>query len=463
MIMSVQKWKLVVVGIVKNEASYLDEWIAYHLALGVEHFFLYDNGSDDNTPEITTKYSNAGLLTHIIWPMRGGQVDAYNHAARLLRHTAEWVGFLDADEFMVTHDHDNIYDFLVAAETDQVLVPWRNFPHSGHAVRPGGTAMESYFWAYRNNVDQVVQVKHFVRADKIDMAHPHFSVMTSKEIKVADGSVGKFVHAIANPTYKGAQINHYATRSEAENIARLQKGLVSGSAHKRPDPFHVLTREVAMRHDYDDSILKHFGKYNEEAQRWSAAPRHPHRFGLRQKAPVLPSWNDVVFYFSKSFGNYILGETTILPHTRFRFLRPESDGTDTDVASFLLRYPRPLLLFSVSQEGTSRYFQGSIHYADFVRRYGFKCSYSKRRIDFREPTTCQVAAEDSGYFLILDLDLTAVSTLDIRLPDETRISTNLRPGRFAGSLYLPVCHRGNIQVSMTGNGVIRELLAGTLL
>ena len=43
-----QKYYFVVYAILKNEAKYIDEWIAYHLIKGVEHFYLrYDLNSDD--------------------------------------------------------------------------------------------------------------------------------------------------------------------------------------------------------------------------------------------------------------------------------------------------------------------------------------------------------------------------------------------------------------------------------
>ena len=39
---------LAICAIFRDEAPFLDEWIAFHRLMGVEHFFLYDNGSVDN-------------------------------------------------------------------------------------------------------------------------------------------------------------------------------------------------------------------------------------------------------------------------------------------------------------------------------------------------------------------------------------------------------------------------------
>ena len=49
-------YKLSVVAIMKNEGPYLREWIEYHKLVGVEKFYLYNNGSTDDTVEILSPY-----------------------------------------------------------------------------------------------------------------------------------------------------------------------------------------------------------------------------------------------------------------------------------------------------------------------------------------------------------------------------------------------------------------------
>ena len=40
----------------KNEGKFLNEWLDHYISEGVEHFYLIDNGSTDNTPEIVKQY-----------------------------------------------------------------------------------------------------------------------------------------------------------------------------------------------------------------------------------------------------------------------------------------------------------------------------------------------------------------------------------------------------------------------
>ena len=42
--------------IYRDAASYLAEWIEFHRLLGVERFFLYDNGSTDDHREVLAPY-----------------------------------------------------------------------------------------------------------------------------------------------------------------------------------------------------------------------------------------------------------------------------------------------------------------------------------------------------------------------------------------------------------------------
>ena len=43
------KYFISVACIIKNEGPYLKEWIEYHKLIGVEHFYVYDNESSDDT------------------------------------------------------------------------------------------------------------------------------------------------------------------------------------------------------------------------------------------------------------------------------------------------------------------------------------------------------------------------------------------------------------------------------
>lgn len=89
---------------IRDEGDVLEHNFRFHHALGVDHFIVTDNGSEDETTDILARYTAAGLLTVIEAPgtdyrEQGAQwmTDMARLAATELG--ADWVVHTDADEF----------------------------------------------------------------------------------------------------------------------------------------------------------------------------------------------------------------------------------------------------------------------------------------------------------------------------------------------------------------------------
>ena len=109
--------------IVKNEARYLSEWIAFHCMLGVRHIYIYDNLSDDDLAGAVQRSTFADRVTVIRWGnlhMRR-QFMAYNHCIATYGEDYRWMGFLDADEFVFPITADSLPEAFQSAET---IAPW---------------------------------------------------------------------------------------------------------------------------------------------------------------------------------------------------------------------------------------------------------------------------------------------------------------------------------------------------
>lgn len=72
-----EKNKLSFVAIIKNEAPYIIEWIEYHRLVGVEKFYIYDNGSTDNIKDILTPYISNNTVVYHEFPGKEMQLSAY--------------------------------------------------------------------------------------------------------------------------------------------------------------------------------------------------------------------------------------------------------------------------------------------------------------------------------------------------------------------------------------------------
>ena len=127
-----KKYRISICGIFKNEAPFLKEWIEFHEMIGVEHFYLYNNNSEDNYKEVLQPYMDKGLVSLIDWPYDQAQIKAYQNFYETYRHETQWVSFLDIDEFFCPRYERTLTNWLAKYDKYPVLVIyWRMFGTSG--------------------------------------------------------------------------------------------------------------------------------------------------------------------------------------------------------------------------------------------------------------------------------------------------------------------------------------------
>ena len=51
-----KKYNVAICAIFKNEGPYLKEWLEFNHLIGIEHFFMYNNNSEDNYLELLNPY-----------------------------------------------------------------------------------------------------------------------------------------------------------------------------------------------------------------------------------------------------------------------------------------------------------------------------------------------------------------------------------------------------------------------
>jgi hypothetical protein len=71
-----KQYLLTACGLVEGVDDRLPEWIEYHLLVGVEHFYIYDNSVRMNvstttaTHRLLQPYMKKGIVTYVPWPAR---------------------------------------------------------------------------------------------------------------------------------------------------------------------------------------------------------------------------------------------------------------------------------------------------------------------------------------------------------------------------------------------------------
>lgn len=142
--------EVAICAIFKNEGVILHEWLSYHLSIGVDHIYLYNNFSTDNYLEILKPYINDGVVTLIDWPYERGQMTAYSHCYDNYGNDCKWLGFIDLDEFVVPISKNSIKEFLSQYKSyPAIMMYWKMFGTSGLLEHDKGKLhIEEFFMSW---------------------------------------------------------------------------------------------------------------------------------------------------------------------------------------------------------------------------------------------------------------------------------------------------------------------------
>ena len=117
-------------AVAKNENSYINEWVSYHLNLGFDSIYLYDN-NDKETQSVDNYINKYDLekVNIIDWHAEEmhleNQVSAYNNFIDEYAQEYDWCAFIDIDEFIVLNVQ-NIQEFLSKApDGSNILLNWK--------------------------------------------------------------------------------------------------------------------------------------------------------------------------------------------------------------------------------------------------------------------------------------------------------------------------------------------------
>jgi hypothetical protein len=130
---------LSVLAIFKNETMNLKLWIDHYLWQGVDHFYLIDNGSNDNPLSILNDYINNGIVSYFYLPERHKQVDHYRFVFdnQNIKNKTQWLAVCDLDEFFFGVDQ-KLTTKIKSLEPyyDYILCNWKMFGSNGLLKHP---------------------------------------------------------------------------------------------------------------------------------------------------------------------------------------------------------------------------------------------------------------------------------------------------------------------------------------
>lgn len=229
-----KKYYSSICAIFKNEARYLKEWIEYHRIIGIEHFYLYNNFSEDDYISVLQPYIDISLVTLIQWPVKQGQMGAYSDCAKKFGDETNWIAYIDLDEYIVPNTKDNINDLLKPFEHNRpiLIAYWRLFGTSGLISRDTkGLVTEDFSlcWRKYTNIGKVFFNTAYDYAENLKYntnMHSRWSNYKNRilpPVNFYDNAICCGIDKVKD-NYPPVQINHYFTKSYNEYLEKMARG-----------------------------------------------------------------------------------------------------------------------------------------------------------------------------------------------------------------------------------------------
>ncbi len=255
---SVDRRYLSLCAIYWNEASYLREWIEFHRLVGVERFFLYDNESTDEHLRVLAPYVEDGTVVLHEWPMRPGQMPAYDHCLQRYGHESRWIAFLDLDEFLFSPTLRPLPELLIEYEQHPaVVVNWMMFGTSGHVTKPPGLVLENYHYRRSYEPDQHEVVKSIVDPERTERPlSPHaFRHRGGPAVNEQHHPNGPPLGFFEPVSFERFRVNHYPHKSEEQFRRKLARPQAHSGTFKHA-PEHTIERRMQRLNAVRDDTIK---------------------------------------------------------------------------------------------------------------------------------------------------------------------------------------------------------------
>ena len=246
----------------KDENDYLPEWLDYHILMGVDRFYIYDNESQVSLRETLKEYVERGWVVVLDISGKAMQLYAYDHCLQTFGPQTFWMGFIDTDEFLVPKTTLDLKELLQNYETYAGLaVSSLFFGSNDHQVRPFAGQIASYTRRTHETFKENELVKCIVQPSMVKMTNsPHDFTFKENTWCVNEGLLRVDGQHFPNHTDK-IQLNHYFCRSEREIDLKLRRGN-SGAIDWPRKRFDVINLMAV----YDDTyILQNLNMFFQQA------------------------------------------------------------------------------------------------------------------------------------------------------------------------------------------------------
>jgi len=249
----------VIVACMRDEALFVVEWVAHHLALGFDRIIVFTNDCSDGTDALLKAMAAALPVEHYDnpGPYTAGtiQKQALEMAFDLPQvRQAEWVLHIDADEYLNVTVGNRRIDDLIALfpDVDAIAIQWRHFGSAGVAQWQPGSVVETFTRCEAEvpvpGANAEIGFKTLFRPQKFKMMGVHTPKLPwRKRVPVVVNTAGTpmpiealmsrrksgYKVEAAHCTWANACLHHHHVKSDDLHLLKHARGDANGRKNKK--------------------------------------------------------------------------------------------------------------------------------------------------------------------------------------------------------------------------------------
>lgn len=249
---------IAIASIQRNRGPWILEWIAFHLLVGFNQFYIYAHKCvDDMVLKLLKLSRKYPIVVHQIDSDDRPQLACYQHAYDNYGHMVDWMAFIDGDEFLFPTADLQIGTALAAYETmplSAVAAYWLCYGSSGHLTEPQGLLLENF--RRHSNADFAPNhhVKSIVKGKQSGIVTTRSHIFTTP-LGTYDELLRPIHHGCMeklSPSYTRFRINHYVVQSfDFYRFHKRNMGAADGSNHYVRPPYWFFFHD---RNECDDGV-----------------------------------------------------------------------------------------------------------------------------------------------------------------------------------------------------------------
>ena len=244
--------KTCILTVIKNEQEYLDEWIKYHLDLGIDHIFIFEDIDSDSHKEITDKYRERVTLQSIddilnddeklktrefkLTKKSNPQYIYIRKGLLSLKRLNEynWCFVIDNDEFItLENQNDNLKNIVsLFSNYDAFIMQWKCYGANGLVDKPDYNnkgIVETYTKEIQGYIPTATPQSLSKTCYNLNTYQDNYFLYTHQPSKECNFCRTNFKRDRNTPIYDNIYIRHYITKSWEEYVEkRKTRGFLYG-------------------------------------------------------------------------------------------------------------------------------------------------------------------------------------------------------------------------------------------